>query len=186
MAAGYEIPSLAGSRVALRPIEPQEMGLIQQWYLECDPLAQTCRVPGLGSIDRAIRSAGERAPSAGEGDLAIVLRATGTIVGRIRFFDVNPRNRSCEIGYIAAPGARGKGYAREGVAVLLDYLFDGLGLNKVQAQTGAFNATSIRLLESLGFSRDAVLREHHLYKAVLHDDFIYSVLALEWRARRSV
>ncbi len=185
MAGGYEIPSLAGTRVALRPIEPQEMGLVQQWYLECDPLTQTCRVPGLGSVDRAIKNAGERVQSQGDGDLAIVLRGTGTIVGRIRFFEVNPRNRSCEIGYIAAPTARGQGYAREGVAVLLGYLFDGLGLNKVQAQTAAFNETSIKLLESLGFSRDAVLREHHLYKAVLHDDYVYSILAREWRAARS-
>ncbi len=185
MAPGYEIPSLAGARVALRPIEPQEMGLIQQWYLECDPLTQTCRVPNLAPIDRAIRNAGERAPAPTEGDLGIVLRGTGALVGRIRFFDLNPRNRSCEIGYITAPGARGQGYAREGVAVLLDYLFDGLGLNKVQAQTGAFNATSIRLLESLGFSRDAVLREHHLYRGVLHDDHVYSTLAREWRGRRS-
>ena len=183
MAGGYEIPSLAGARVALRPIEPQEMALIQQWFLECDPLTQTCRVPALGTLDRAAKSAGERTLQPGEGELAIVLRGTGTLVGRIRFFEANPRNQSCEIGYITAPGARGKGYAREGVSVLLDYLFDGLGLNKVQAQTAAFNETSIRLLESLGFTRDAALREHHLYKGVLHDDYVYSILAREWRAR---
>lgn len=186
MAAGFEIPSLTGERVALRPVEPQEMVLVQQWYLESDPLTQTCRIPGLGTMDRVVQIAGERVPQPGEGDLAIVLRGTGTVVGKLRFFEFNPRNRSCEIGYTTAPGARGKGYAREGVAVLLGYLFDGLGMNKVHAQTGAFNAASIRLLESLGFTRDGVLREHHLLEGVLHDDYVYSMLAREWRARKRV
>lgn len=186
MGAGYEIPSLTGARIALRPIEAAEAGIVQQWYLECDPLAQTCRVPNLNPVDRVLRNAAERTPPAGEGDLAIVLRGTGTLVGRIRYFDFNPRNRSCEIGYITTPGARGKGYSREAVEVLLGYLFGGLGMNKVHAQTGAFNAASIRLLESLGFARDGVLREHHLLEGVLHDDYVYSMLAREWRARKRV
>lgn len=183
MANGYEIPALTGTRVSLRPMEPQEAAVAHQWVLESDPLGMTCRVPSLASLSDVIEARSRPEPAA-QGTLGIVLRGTGTLVGRIRFFDVNPRNRSCEIGYITAPGARGKGYAREAVGLLLGYLFDGLGLNKVSAQTGAFNAPSIRLLEALGFQKDAVLREHHLLGGVLHDDLVYSILAREWREGR--
>ncbi|MBD3160848.1 MAG: GNAT family N-acetyltransferase, partial [Candidatus Eisenbacteria bacterium] len=100
------------------------------------------------------------------------------------YFDLNARNRSAEIGYLIAPESRGKGLGREAVGLLLQFLFNGLGLNKVYAQTGAFNIPSIRLLETLGFQRDAVLREHHLYEGRLHDDYVYSLLVREWRERR--
>lgn len=183
MANGYEIPSLTGERVSLRPMEPQESALAHQWALESDPLGMTCRVPSLASVSDVLEARSKPEPSA-QGTLGIVLRGTGTLVGRIRFFDLNHRNRSCEIGYLTAPSARGKGYAREAVAVLLAYLFDGLGLNKVYAQTGAFNAPSIRLLEALGFKKDAILREHHLLGGVLHDDLVFSTLAREWREGR--
>ncbi len=182
---GYEIPSLAGGRVGLRPLEPREAALVQQWILESDPLAQTCRAPVLRSPGEVGDLHAKREPNASQGVLGIVLRGTGTLVGQVRFFDVNPRNRSCEIGYITAPTARGKGYAREAIGLLLAYLFDGLGLNKVYAQTGAFNAKSIRLLDALGFHRDATLREHHLLGGVLHDDHVYSLLHREWRSGKA-
>lgn len=118
-----------------------------------------------------------------EATLAIVLRGTGTIVGQVRYFDLNFRNRSAEIGYVVAPSARGKAFGREAVALLLCFLFGGLGLNKAYAQTASFNAASIKLLESLGFHRDGVLREHHLFEGKLHDDGIYSILARDWKSR---
>ncbi len=57
-------------------------------------------------------------------------------------------------------------------------------MNKVYAQTASFNASSVKLLESLGFKKDGVLREHHLFQGTRHDDFVYSILAREWAARQ--
>ena len=183
MANGYEIPGLFGERIGLRPLEPAEAAVARQWVMESDPLFMSCRLPGLSSMTRSAEMAQTASPEPLRFNLGMILRGTGTLVGRVTTFDYNPRNRSCEIGYIVAPTARGKGYGREAVAILLDYLFGGVGLNKVQAQTGSFNAPSIRLLETLGFKRDAVLREHHLYKAVLHDDYVYSIVYREWHER---
>ena len=56
-------------------------------------------------------------------------------------------------------------------------LFQTFGLNKVYAQTGAFNQASVRLLERTGFRRDGVLRQHHPWNGVLWDDYLYSLLA---------
>lgn len=72
------------------------------------------------------------------------------LIGKLTASDWNPRNRSMEIGY---------------------YL--------IMAQTGAFHISSIRLLESCGFRRDGVLRQHHEKDGILYDDFLYSLLADE-------
>jgi ribosomal-protein-alanine N-acetyltransferase len=184
MPANYEIPPLTGELVALRPIEPEEEATAHQWVLQSDLLTQTCRPP----VHRSPAARGERRQrrpaDTTRGDFAIILRGEGTLVGRIRYFDLNFRSRSAELGYVIAPDARGKGFAREAVSLLAGYLFRGLGLNKVHAQTAAFNESSIKLLESLGFQRDAVLREHHLYEGHLHDDYIYSLLRREAHALR--
>lgn len=64
--------------------------------------------------------------------------------------------------------------------LLLAYLFEHTVLNKVYAQTGAFNLNSIYLLESLGFHQDGRLREHHELNGVFYDDFIYSMLSSDY------
>lgn len=184
MSDKYEIPSLTGDRVALRPLEPEEESVTRRWTLESDPLKQTCRPPVLRSLARAGRDRARRRPDATRGSFAVILRGTGTLIGHITYFDLNFRNRSAEIGYLLAPAARGKGFARDAVSLLLGYLFGGLGLNKVCAQTASSNTPSTKLLEALGFHRDGVLREHHLQDGELQDDFVYSILLSEWRKRK--
>jgi hypothetical protein len=68
---------------------------------------------------------------------------------------------------------------KEGLEILLRYLFTEMNLNKVYAQTASFNKASVKLLESLDFKLDGTLRQHHYYKGDLYDDLIYSVLKFE-------
>ena len=82
-------------------------------------------------------------------------------VGKLTASDFNPRNRSAELGYYLVPEFRGRGYMRAALLAFCGLLLEGLGLNKVYAQTGSFNAPSAALLEACGFRRDGVLREHH-------------------------
>lgn len=101
------------------------------------------------------------------------------LIGKLTASDWNPRNRSMEIGYYLCQEWRGKGYMRCALQTFCCKLFVDRGCNKVMAQTGAFNLSSIRLLESCGFRRDGVLRQHHEKGGVLYDDFLYSLLADE-------
>jgi RimJ/RimL family protein N-acetyltransferase len=69
------------------------------------------------------------------------------------------------------------------VWLLINYLFQVVGLNKVMADTGAFNHASIALLRSLGFRQEGCLRQHQLLDGVLHDQLLFSVLAEEWQGK---
>ncbi len=96
--------------------------------------------------------------------------------------DFNPRNRSAELGYFLAPEFRGRGYVCAALRAFCVLLVGDLGLNKVYAQTGSFNAPSVALLEACGFRRDGVLRAHHEQGGVLLDDYLYSLLRAECEA----
>lgn len=101
-------------------------------------------------------------------------------VGRFVYFDVNPRNRSAECGYIVCPDYRGQGLGMAMLTLALEHLFSTTDLNKLYCQTAAFNTASVKLLEKLGFHQDGILREHHKLDGRLWDDFVYSMLRHEW------
>ena len=100
------------------------------------------------------------------------------LLGRITLFSFNPRNRSAELGYWLLDEYVGHGYMALALRALCTaLLFNRPTLNKIYAQTAEFIARSIRLLESIGFHRNGVLREYHEKDDVLFADYIYSLTA---------
>lgn len=102
------------------------------------------------------------------------------MIGKINFFDYNPRNRSAELGYRLLQAYRRRGYTGTALKALLQIAFSEVGLHKVYAQTGSFNLPSIALLKALNFSQDAVLRDHHELDGTFYDDLIFSILETEF------
>lgn len=102
-------------------------------------------------------------------------------VGKFNCFSINKRNKSCEFGYAVNPKQRGKGIGAKMVKQCVSYLFKNYDFNKLYCQTGSFNKPSIKILKSLGFHRDAVLREHHELNGKLVDDYVFSILRSEWK-----
>ena len=105
--------------------------------------------------------------------------------GKIFYFDVNERNRSCEFGYTVNPDYRNRGIGKKMLEEFIALMFGKMNFNKLYAQTAQFNTPSVKLLESLGFKKDGVLREHHELDGKLYDDFIFSILCSEWKDLRS-
>ena len=124
---------------------------------------------------------GHRVPPDGK-STRLVFFTTGVDepAGTVTVFDVNPRNRSAELGYRVNPSCRGRGVGQQMLRAALDHLFSTTDFNKLHCQTASFNQPSVRLLERLGFHRDGVLREHHELDGMLWDDYIYSILRSEW------
>ncbi len=89
------------------------------------------------------------------------------------------------LGYLIAPGARGRGLASEMIAAMLEVAFDDLGLHRVSGGCFDDNTGSWRVMEKCGMRR-----EQHGVQDSWHadlgwvDGFTYAVLAQEWRAAR--
>ncbi|QYJ06469.1 GNAT family N-acetyltransferase [Qipengyuania flava] len=81
-----------------------------------------------------------------------------------------------EIGYITCAETQGRGVARECTAVLVEHLL-AEGNRKILAEIDFENTPSIRLVERLGFTREALFREHETTHAGLRDVAIYALLA---------
>ncbi|MBU0983394.1 MAG: GNAT family N-acetyltransferase [candidate division Zixibacteria bacterium] len=171
---------LSGQRIVVEEVRESDLDQLHDWFLESDPQRLTCRP--IEPITHPQLHARFARSSTGNASCTYAVRLLGDsrLVGRITYFDVNPRNRSAEVGFLTGPQFRRQGYTAEALALVLGHLFRDLNMNKVMAQTGAFNDGAIRLLLSLGFREDGRLRRHHVLNGEYYDDVLFSLLAEEF------
>ncbi len=93
----------------------------------------------------------------------------------------NPDFRSASLGFCFDDAVWNHGYASETARALLQWAFDELKLNRVQAETDTRNAASARVLEKVGFVREGTLREDCVVNGEVSDSWLYGLLRREWQ-----
>lgn len=116
--------------------------------------------------------------------IAVELKSTHEMIGDVAFFLKHDDERQAMVGYSLAQPFWGNGYACEAVSRLLSYLFDELHLHRVTAECDEDNLPSWKLLEKLGFRREAHLIENLFFKGAYCNEYHYAMLSREWQARR--
>jgi [ribosomal protein S5]-alanine N-acetyltransferase len=100
----------------------------------------------------------------------------GTFIGWCGLTPWNPDFRSASMGYCLGEAAWGHGCATEAARALLQWAFDTLDLNRVQAETDTRNVASARVLEKLGFVREGTLREDCVVNGEVSDSWVYGLI----------
>ena len=120
----------------------------------------------------------------GEGiRLAVVLAASGELVGQVNLYHMFASNRRCEVGYAFARPFWGKGYAMEAMQAALDYAFGLLDLNRIEADIDPRNEASEKVLTRLGFGKEGYMRERWIVNGEVCDTAYYGLLKSDWEAR---
>lgn len=114
--------------------------------------------------------------------LAVVWRATGTVVGDVHLAWLSREHRQGEIGFVFHPDHQSQGIAREASEVVLRLGFADLGLHRIVGRCDAYNYPSSRLMERLGMRREAHFVHGEIFKGEWGEEFVYAMLDHEWRA----
>jgi len=133
------------------------------------------------SAEEAAEAFKKKEKSPDQQQFVIVRLKDKTPVGIISFHNMNALNRSVEFGIIVDPDEQRNGYGTEATRLLCNYLFNYRGMNKVYAQTSAFNKGAVKLLEKSGFKKDGVLRQHYFFEGEFYDGVVYSLLRFEFQ-----
>lgn len=112
--------------------------------------------------------------------LAIERKSDNVFIGWCSLSQWNPTFRSAKMGYCLDEAEWGRGFATEAASALLQWAFDTLDLNRVQAETDTRNTASARVLEKLGFVREGTLREDCIVDGEVSDSWVYGLLRREW------
>jgi [ribosomal protein S5]-alanine N-acetyltransferase len=111
----------------------------------------------------------------------IVEKASGEPVGTCGFSLWDKDNNKAEIGYDLGPAHWNRGYMTEALTAALTSGFENISLNRVEAIIALENVGSYRLVEKLGFQREGIMREKHLFRGAYYDHYLYSLLARDWK-----
>jgi RimJ/RimL family protein N-acetyltransferase len=96
-------------------------------------------------------------------------------VGDIGFGSIDEAHRRLEIGYHLSPEAWGQGLTTRAARLLIDWAFR-TGFNRIEATVMQGNARSERVLQRLGFTREATLRQYKLVRGQFRDFSLWSLL----------
>jgi ribosomal-protein-alanine N-acetyltransferase len=76
------------------------------------------------------------------------------LIGTICLWNLNEVENKAEVGYELIPEYQGKGIAKEALSKIIEFAFDLVQLNKIEAYTHKENLSSTKLLEKFNFVRD--------------------------------
>lgn len=88
---------------------------------------------------------------------AITLTTTKVFAGTICLFNISGEDAKCEIGYELLTNFQKQGIMKEAAEKIIDFVFNTLQIEKIEAFTHIENGGSTKLLEKLGFKKTAEL-----------------------------
>jgi len=179
-------PTIEGSAVVLRHHRPDDLPHVRRWYRDPE-LARLTRYSLAPMTDEEVdRFFHGRLMSPRSVAYAIVVRATGRLIGLTTFSNLDPDNGSVLYHIsIGEPDAWGRGYGTEATGLMLGLAFERIGLHRVSLSVFSFNRRAIRSYQKAGFRVEGRAREAIVRDGQRFDELSMGVLAPEWLARRA-
>lgn len=113
--------------------------------------------------------------------LAIADKKSGALIGTIGLHKIDLLNRNADISIVIGNKRYwGKKIGTEAVALILSHAFNKLNLHKVTAGMVIGNKGSYNLFASLGFKKEAVLREQNFADGRYQDVIKFGLLRKEY------
>jgi len=172
---------LTTARLVLRPLAAGDLD--HHHRLFSDPRVVRYLYDSLMSREEAAASLERRVGSAfpAEGEWRnLAVEFDGEFVGEVGLCRTSIVHRQGEVGYVFDPRWSGRGLATEATARMVSFGFDALGLHRIAGRLDARNRASARVLERLGFRREATCVENEFVKGEWTDEIVYAVLEGEW------
>lgn len=104
------------------------------------------------------------------------------LIGMAGFNSWNRQNHCADMGYDLAQAYWGWGLIPEALSVIVDFGFQQMALNRIEAEVMVDNRQSARVLEKLGFTKEGTLRQRGCWKGAFHDLNFYSLLRSDRKA----
>jgi RimJ/RimL family protein N-acetyltransferase len=165
---------IRGPRLLLRALRADEIDKEWQAMVEADPMTIAV-LPDEASFKARLRRSGHLR----DGWLDLAIDVGGKSIGRIQTFVPSQRTLEpgvFEIGIALRAPERGKGYGREAVALLTDWLFEHAGAERVEAPTDPANVAMRTVFERVGWQPVGTLDEFG------REWVMYAVNRSQWQA----
>lgn len=103
-----------------------------------------------------------------------------SVIGMCGFNYWNRRDSRASMGYDLARAYWGQGIMTEAIAAVIEFGFERMGLNRIEADADTRNIASGRVLEKLGFQREGLQREQFFDGGSFYDLQLFALLRKEY------
>ena len=107
------------------------------------------------------------------------------VIGDIAISYWDYDNERSALGYAIRPEYQRLGYGYEAVNALINFMFEVMKQNRIQAGVDYNNKASIGLLRKLGFRREGYFRQTEYKNGEWKDSCLYAILREDWVKNRS-
>lgn len=177
---------IAGDRLYLRPLEPDDATQVSQWMLEDTEISYP-----EGRFPQSPVTLGQSISESSKADppswprFGIALRESDELIGANGLEDLDLlRGTAWTETEIWRPEHRSQGYGTEAKHLLLEYAFEWLGLHVVMSWVSEYNTRSAAALRKQGYRDAGYYAWSDFYKDGFTGGFVFDYLASEWRAAR--
>ena len=171
-------PELESERLLFREIklsDAKELFLIRS-NDKVMKFMDTKRLESLEDSEKLIRSINESFKNKSGINWAIIEKSSNKMVGYFGFWRIIPEHCRAEIGYALNPKYWENGFMTETLKTLIKFGFDKINFHSIEANVNPGNISSIKLLEKIGFKKEAYFKENFLFNGKFLDSIIYSLL----------
>jgi ribosomal-protein-alanine N-acetyltransferase len=108
--------------------------------------------------------------------MPFVIEVAGEIVGQLNVANILYGSvGSAVIGYWVAPEVAGRGITPTAVALVTDYLFNIVGLHRVEIDIRPENAASLRVVQKLGFRYEGLKQRYIHINGAWRDHYVFAL-----------
>lgn len=178
-----EQPILATTRLVLRPFQASDARAVQHLAGAAAVAEMTLNIPHPYRDGAAEAWIATHRPAwdAGVGAAFAVATQDDELRGAIGL-QLTSEHRRGELGYWIGQPYWGQGLATEAVQRVVQFAFETLALNRVQASHLPRNPASGRVMQKVGMTREGLHRERYLKDGRFEDVIEYAILRRDWDA----
>lgn len=165
---------IRGARLLLRPLRPDEIDAEWQAMVQADPMT-IAELPDEAGFRARLQRSGQLA----DGWLDLAVDLDGELIGRIQTFvppGRPPGPGVFEVGIGLREHARGRGYGREALTLLTDWLFEHAAAQRVEAPTDPANVAMRTVFQRAGWELVGTLTEFS------REWVMYAITRQRWQA----
>ncbi|MCW3466479.1 GNAT family N-acetyltransferase [Chitinophaga nivalis] len=173
-----DLPILSTGELILRPMEERDTASLFRHFSD-ENVTRFMDIDVFTNISDAVQMINyfKERLERGEGmRWAITLAGQDELIGTCGFHNCNKTHFKAEIGYDLQPHYWGNGIMTAAVSAMLDYGYETLQYNRIEAFVDPINTSSSKLLTKLGFSYEGMLRDAFFEKGKFVDAELYSRL----------
>jgi len=175
--------TLAGSAIALEPLDPRRHGDDLFAVADGAPDSLWDYLPYGPFHERKAFDAWLNANAASADPVFYALRdrASGKAQGMTSFLNIVPAGRSIEIGHIwFGPALQKTRAATQAIHLMIAHAFDDLGYRRVEWKCNALNAPSRAAALRFGFRYEGIFLRHMITKGKNRDTAWYGLVIDDW------